>query len=438
MKIMVLSALYPPNALGGAEKSVALIAEGLAARGHDVYVVTLHDESAETETIEEGVTVLRRPLRNIYWPFSPDDSHGVPAKMTFHLMDTLNLPMARTVSGLVRRYRPEIVLSNQIVCFSTLSWKAIHEADIPILHSLRDFYLLCPNSKMFRNDKPCSRQCVDCHVLAYPRKRMSHYVDGITSVSQYMLDRHCAVGLFPSALHLPPILSAVTTPAAVSARLAASPEPVRHFGYIGRITPEKGIDRLLDGLLTLPPERWKLSIAGAGPDAYLKHLRKRCTGLPVEFLGFVPDSQFYSAVDVVVVPSIWEEPQPRAVLEAFGHGLTVIASARGGIPEIVRPGETGYLVDLDNPQEMAAAMARTADQPSEGRGYGEAGRRMVVARTRATVAEDYENASRQVIEYAHRLPLDESHVSLAVAADQPIVREDLRKSHRQDWTAPLA
>jgi multimeric flavodoxin WrbA len=54
MKIMVLSALYPPNSPGGAEKSVALIAEGLAARGHDVSAVTLHDESTETETIEGG------------------------------------------------------------------------------------------------------------------------------------------------------------------------------------------------------------------------------------------------------------------------------------------------------------------------------------------------------------------------------------------------
>jgi glycosyltransferase involved in cell wall biosynthesis len=423
MKIMVLSALYPPNSPGGAEKSVALIAEGLAAGGHDVSVVTLHDESTETETIEEGVTVLRRPLRNLYWPFSPEDRRSVPARMTFHLMDTLNLPMARTVSELVRRRQPEIVLSNQIVCFSTLSWKAIREAGVPILHSLRDFYVLCPNSKMFRNDKPCNKQCADCRVLAYPRKRMSRHVDGITGVSQYMIDRHRACGLFPSALYLPPILSAVTATAVVSARLTAAPEPVRHFGYIGRVTPEKGIDRLLDGLLSLPPERWKLLIAGTGPDTYLEHLRKRCAGLPVGFLGFVPDSRFYSAVDVVVVPSIWEEPQPRAVLEAFGRGLTVIASARGGIPEIVRPGETGYLVDLDNPQEMAAAIARTADQPMEGRAYGEAGRRMVVARTRARVAEDYENASRQVIEHARRLPLDDSRVSLSGAGNKPVVSE---------------
>jgi glycosyltransferase involved in cell wall biosynthesis len=348
------------------------------------------------------------------------------------------LPMARIASEAIRRRRPEIVLSNQIVCFSTLSWKAIHQAGIPILHSLRDFYLLCPNSKMFRNEKPCGRQCADCRVLAYPRQRMSSYVDGVTSVSQYMIDRHRARGLFPNALHLPPILSAVRTPAAASARLAAAPEPVRHFGYIGRVTPEKGIDRLLDGLLTLPPERWKLLIAGTGPDSYLEHLRNRCAGLPVEFLGYVPDSQFYSAVDVVVVPSIWEEPQPRAVLEAFGHGLTVIASARGGIPEIVRPGETGYLVDVDRPPQMAAAIARAADQPMEGRIYGEAGRGIVVARTRATVAEDYENASRQVIEHARRLPLDDSRASLAGAADQPVAHGELRKSRGHDWTAPLA
>jgi glycosyltransferase involved in cell wall biosynthesis len=400
MKIMVLSTLYPPNLLGGAEKSVALIAGGLAARGHEVSVLTLHDKPTATETIQDGVTVLRRPSRNLYWPFPSDDRRSTLAKMTFHVMDSLNVLMARTVGEAMRRYRPEIVLSNQLSCFSTLSWKAIHDAGVATLHTFRDFYLLCPKSKMFRDGKPCVGQCGDCRVLAYPRKRMSHYVDGVTGVSQYMIDEHEAYGLFQNALFLPSILSAVKVPADLSARSLAAPETVRHFGYIGRVEPEKGIDLLLDGLMEMPPGQWKLSIAGSGSEAYLDHLRARCTGLPVEFLGFVPDTEFYASVDVVVAPSIWAEPLPRTVLEAFGHGLTVIASDRGGIPEVLKPGETGYLIDLDKPQEMAAAVARAVSHPLEGRGFGRAGRQIVMARTEATVAEDYEAASQKVIEHA--------------------------------------
>jgi glycosyltransferase involved in cell wall biosynthesis len=399
MKILVLSTLYPPDIMGGAEKSVALIAEGLAARGWDVSVLALHNRPASIETRYGGVTVLRRPLHNIYWPFSSDEPHGVLAKMAFHTIDSLNVLMAQTVREVLARYRPDIVLSNQMSCFSTLSWKAIHEAGIPILHSIRDYYLLCPKATMFRRGTPCGKQCIDCRVMAYPRKRMSQLVDGVTSVSQHMIDLHRARGLFENTLVMPPILSAVKAPPAVSARVSAEPEAVRHFGYIGRIAPEKGIDLLIDGLSREPVEHWKLSIAGAGSDAYCAHLRRRCANLPVKFLGYVPDTQFYSAVDVVAIPSIWGEPLPRTALEAFGHGVTVIASARGGIPEVVRPGETGYLINPDNPREMAAAIARVIAHPMEGRCFAKAGRRLVVARTEATVAADYEAASRQVIDH---------------------------------------
>ena len=405
MRIMVLSTLYPPNLMGGAEKSVALIAGGLAALGHEVSVLTLHSHSSSTDTVQDNVTVLRRPLRNLYWPFDAERRHGKLAKMTFHLVDSLNVLMTHTIAEALAKYKPEVVLTNQLSCFSTLSWKTIHDSGAAILHTFRDFYLLCPKSKMFRDGKPCLTQCMDCRILAYPRKRMSQYVDGVTGVSQYMISRHAEHGLFQNALILPSILSAVRTPGAPSERLASPPEPVRHFGYIGRLEQEKGIDLLLDGLLTVTPERWKLSIAGTGSIAYMKHLRERCAGLPVTFLGFVPDSEFYNSVDVVVVPSIWAEPLPRTVLEAFGYGLTVIASDRGGIPEVLRDGETGYLIDLKEPKQMADAISRAIANPLEGRAYGETGRRMVVSRTASTVAKDYETAALQTIEHTRsRVP----------------------------------
>jgi len=399
---MVLSTLYPPNLLGGAEKSVALIAGGLAERGHEVSVLTLHDDPHSTDTVQDDVTVLRRPLHNLYWPFNAEQRHGVLARVTFHVVDSLNVMMTQTIAQALEQYKPEVVLTNQLACFSTLSWKTIHDAGAAILHTFRDFYLLCPKSKMFRNDKPCLTQCLDCRILAYPRKRMSRYVDGITGVSQYMINRHAEHGLFQNALFLPSILSAVRTLPAPSARLASPPGPVRHFGYIGRLEREKGIDLLLDGLLTVAPDQWKLSIAGTGSISYMKHLRERCAWLPVEFLGFVPDTDFYNSVDVVVVPSIWAEPLPRTVLEAFGYGLTVIASDRGGIPEVLHHEETGYLIDLNDPKQMASAIARVIANPLEGRTYGERGRRMVVSRTASTVAKDYETAAEQTIEHTRR------------------------------------
>ena len=337
---------------------------------------------------------------NIYWPWRVEERHDAVSRTLFHVTDSLNLLMAGAVKEAVRRFSPQLVLSNQMSCFSALSWRTLRLAGVPALHSLRDFYLLCPRTTMFRDDRRCVTQCASCNVLAYPRKLMSQHVAGLTGVSEFMIDYHRRRGLFEKALVLPAILSAVRPPASVPARLTAPPEGIRHFGYIGRVEPEKGLDLLLDGLLTLPAGSWRLSIAGTGSVVYREALQARCAGLPVEFLGFVPAETFYSVVDVVVIPSIWEEPLPRAALEAFSYGLTVIASDRGGIPDVVRPGATGYLVDLDEPAQMAAAMLRATQVPEEGRGFGARGRDLVVSRTQAVVAADYEAASEQVIMFA--------------------------------------
>jgi glycosyltransferase involved in cell wall biosynthesis len=385
VKILVLTSLYPPYNMGGAEKSVSLIARGLVRRGH------------QRQDVLDGVRVTYLPLLNVYWPFVEGVQHSKVAKLTFHTIDTLNVGMAAAVGRIVAAERPDVVLSNNVVFLSTLVWRTIHKAGIPLLHTFRDFYLLCPTSLMFRNGKPCAGQCLDCRPFAWPRRVMSRYVDGITGVSQFMIDRHLRFGLFPNALVLPPILSAVDVPPELPAREAVAPGVPMRFGYIGRVSPDKGVDLLLDGLQTADPRRWSLKIAGRGSSDYIAHLRQRCADLPVDIMGFTPSADLYRVVDVVAVPSIWEEPLPRTLLEAFAYGLPVLGSTRGGIPEVLKSGETGYLVDLDKPGDMAAAIARIIDNRDEAHAFGQAGRMLVSTRTDDAVAADYEASALKVL-----------------------------------------
>ena len=77
--------------------------------------------------------------------------------------------------------------------------------------------------------------------------------------------------------------------------------------------------------------------------------------MDVRWLGFISPEALLSAVDVLVVPSLWHDTAPRVVFEAFAQGVPVVGSNRGGIPELVADG-TGWLFEPDDPGALATAL----------------------------------------------------------------------------------
>jgi glycosyltransferase involved in cell wall biosynthesis len=138
----------------------------------------------------------------------------------------------------------------------------------------------------------------------------------------------------------------------------------RVVAVLGRISGWKGQDVAVRALAQLPAD-WVLLIAGQPWRGEERHLRgllalagELGVGDRVVHAGFVDDvSLVYGAADVVAVPSKQPDPLPNAALEAAASGCCVIASAHGGLPEIVRDGETGVLVAPGDPDALAAAIA---------------------------------------------------------------------------------
>ena len=134
--------------------------------------------------------------------------------------------------------------------------------------------------------------------------------------------------------------------------------------YAGRLGREKGVDVLVEAFATVAgrvPEGHLVVVGapslGADPEdsaRYRHELEEAASGLPVTFLpGRADVVPLLRAADVAVVPSLWPEPLPRAVMEPLACGTPVVASAVGGNPEIL----TGPLADLLVPPADAAALA---------------------------------------------------------------------------------
>jgi len=155
-----------------------------------------------------------------------------------------------------------------------------------------------------------------------------------------------------------------------------------HFvaGHLGAFTPEKGQDVAIEAasLLSERIPQLRLILAGENPPVAQASPR-------VLFPGFIQDrDEFFAALDLFIMPSL-SEGWGLAVAEALAHSVPVVASATGGLLEIVEPGETGWLVPPGDPQALADAIFEAASDPERLRRMGALGgersARFSVART---------------------------------------------------------
>jgi glycosyltransferase involved in cell wall biosynthesis len=188
------------------------------------------------------------------------------------------------------------------------------------------------------------------------RKSASQLVDAVVSVSEYVLTSHSEREYFcgvPSSI-IYNIGSADT--AALSPR--SDPQDGLIFGYIGRLEDEKGIQVLLQATEYLSGSNWRLRIAGAGLDNYVKVLKRRFSDPRIEWLGFTEAKQFYASIDVTIVSSVWNEPLSRTVIETFASGKSAICALSGGIPEIANLGKVVATYPPRDARGLAAIMDR--------------------------------------------------------------------------------
>ena len=178
--------------------------------------------------------------------------------------------------------------------------------------------------------------------------------------------------------------------------------------FVGRVTDQKGIFHLLEAARALPPGV-QLVLCASAPDTpeIEARLRRAVPDHPnvLWIDAMVPVDtvvQLYSHAAVFVCPSVYE-PFGLINLEAMACETPVVASAVGGILEVVEDGVTGLLVPPARPDELAAALRRVLENPELGRRLGRAGRRRVEERfSWASVAERTERVYGEAIEEFRR------------------------------------
>ena len=143
----------------------------------------------------------------------------------------------------------------------------------------------------------------------------------------------------------------------------------RHLLYVGRLTQVKGVHVLIEAFREIhrqmPDVRLIITgssfFGGAARTAYEQKLVTLAEPVSdaIVFTGYLPHEKLkylYSIVDMIVVPSVWQDPCPLVVLEAMASGTCLVSSAVGGIPEVVEHLKNGVLVDPDDAGALAQAI----------------------------------------------------------------------------------
>lgn len=357
MKILYLNSLYSPLIKGGAELSLQLIVEGMKSLGHEVVVASLHPEnSVKTDWVNE-VKVIRVPLKNSYWPYGTTQPPKL-SRMAWHLSDRKNGEMGKTLREILRSEQPDVVSCHNLAGWSISVWNEIHAAGIPIVQVLHDFYLLCPNSNMNKGGKPCASQCLSCGLMRSNHAKASDKVTSVVGISRSILNRFITNGYFQNA-EKQVIYNFRQAPEAHAPRIR-KPDQKLTVGYLGTISKVKGVEWLITQFRKLGISA-SLKIAGKGEDKAVSELKTLSQNHPIDFVGYVTPHDFLSQIDLLVVPSLWEEPLGMVAIEALAAGVPVITSGKGGLSESVKHEQNGLICPPEDPDSLGQAIFRLYD-----------------------------------------------------------------------------
>ncbi|MCR5868802.1 glycosyltransferase family 4 protein [Aquincola sp. J276] len=357
MKVAFISTLYAPNEMGGAERTVRVLAEALAHNGDEAVVISLAWDGQARQAMVGPVKAYYVPLANLHWPFLEDRPSAL-RRALWHAIDAYNPVMGARVGAILDIEQPDVLQTGNLLGFSVAAWRAAARRRIPVVQMLHDYYLACPNSSMFRHGSNCRTQCGDCRAFCTPRRLLSNIPVAVTSLSARTLEKVEGAGNFRKVPLRYIAHGANNVHAQPEPRTDRAPGGNLKVGYLGRIERTKGIEVLLDAAAAMAPGAVTVMLAGKGEEAYTQSLRARYPNADIVFLGFTKPGDLFAQIDLLVVPSLWEEPLGRVIYEAYEYGVPSAVSRAGGMPEIVEEGRTGFVFEAGNASALAAILER--------------------------------------------------------------------------------
>lgn len=333
---------------GGTERYYFLLCDALAARGHDIVHFSMDDPrnrpSADADLF----------VPNVDFDADTNPFQAIRRASSF----IRSRVAAKNLAALLERRRPDIAHLHNIYHQITPSILPVLEAaGIPVVMTLHDYKLVCPNYSLFAHGTYCYRcegdrfynapltRCCDGSLaksallaLEATWQKLTDVYDSISrfvAPSRFMRDTMVAAGYAERRVaYVPGFMPAGNGPAPDDGVGQGLPD--RFVLYFGRLSAEKGVGVLLDAVAQLPEV--PLVVCGDGPLHEALAARGAEIGADrIRFTGHVSQAAIRALLEraaAVVVPTLSPENAPYTVLEAAAAAVPVIVSDMGGLPEM--------------------------------------------------------------------------------------------------------
>jgi glycosyltransferase involved in cell wall biosynthesis len=367
MRVLMVTDFYWPH-VGGVEQHVRTLATALAGRGHEVTVATIRTGDLPPEDLDGAVEVLRIRTTTQRLP-------GLHRQVRPWAPPIADPAAALALRRLVRALQPDVIHGHDWLARSLLPLPSDFP---PMVTSLHYYTLSCPRKDLMRDGASCSgpgpARCLRCASRHYgivtgPATAMAAKLGARLErrASRCFLSVSAATAagnqLGPDVAQriVPNLLPAVHDTGEESVDVAEWLELLpdeQYFLYVGDQRPTKGFDVLLAAYASLATRR-PLVVIG-------ERWAESPSVLPegAVALGAWPNHAVraaYRRARATIVPSVWAEPFGIVAIESMAAGTPVIASATGGLLDIVDHGVDGLLVAPGSATELAEAMHRLDD-----------------------------------------------------------------------------
>jgi glycosyltransferase involved in cell wall biosynthesis len=356
---------------GGDSAHVLDLERLLLARGHDVAVFSMQHPSNEPSPWSD-YWVRRVEFRG---------SESTPA-LVAGLRSVYSLEAKRAFARLATEFRPDVVHIHAL--HHHLSTSVIAQAKrmrLPVAWTLHEYRTVCPATDLLCSGRICeacaggrfwhgiagrcksgslSRSAASVVESYWSRWSGAHAaVDCYISPSRFLASLVLRMGLPARRVEvLPNFCEPLDVPEAAQVREGVV--------YAGRLSPEKGVDVLIDACARGGIEQ--VTIIGDGPSEASLRQQAGALGGAVRFTGWLGKADVWSSIArarVLCVPSIWYENCPIIVLEAMAIGTPVLASDLGGLGELLDGGNAGFLTRPGDPAALSQALGRVLASDQE-------------------------------------------------------------------------
>jgi glycosyltransferase involved in cell wall biosynthesis len=363
MKICLISNLYPPNVLGGAEVSVKTVSEELVKKGHEVIVITTPFNKEKIEIVN-GVKIYQINPLNLYSVY--DHPHKpFLLKPLWHVIDLWNPYDNSIIKNVLKSENPDIVHIHNFKGFSISSFAAAKSLNIPLVFTAHDYSLICMRANLLNSSgEICETPAIMCKIYNKILKELvNNKPDLLISPSQFVIDKLQTNGIFRD-------VKSQKVPLGIE--LKDNPEYKKDYSkidilYAGNLGEHKGVHILINAFKRIKNDNARLNIIGKGIcEEKLKIIVENDNR--VQFHGFMEGKELlkmYENANLTVVPSIWYDNSPMVIIESFSCGTPVIASRIGGIPELIEDGFNGYLFEPGNEEELKRILEKIMETPDK-------------------------------------------------------------------------